>query len=397
MGFLPVKSRIPVTPLTSEKSGIAIEGELIIDLDNNILKVKNGDDIIDLTTNTTGLFKTGRFNMIKGTAFNDEVVPDNFNIDGFVMLSINRNGYLTTTFLNSEARFIVNLSDPIIKNYEYILSFYAHVSEEVNIRIIVDNNIQTNMKLNIGEHIYSYIIDSSELSTDSIKQIIIEVDKNCSIDFSKMMLESGKVLNEWIETATYNLTISRLIASNVDVLDILTIRGIPITEILSNVGGNTVSNGDNIVTDDEFLEEQTLDSNYDTVCATLGSGENEIICNKTFEDLIYGTYYVILRLKSSDITYADHPLLTITTSEFADDELNLLSTTDIYATDLTIENEYEEIGFITKFYGNHGPSKKNLNITVNMIGNYNNPKVNIDYISIGMAAPGILPIETIYE
>ena len=395
------KSRIPVIPLTTNNIQKAIKNEIVVDKDNRCLKyITDTGDVVDLNGEYSGIFKTGRMNLIKGTAFNDDNVPNNFKNDGLVILS-QENNSLNMNYLNSESKVVVELSDHIIKNKKYTISFRAKSTiDDCILNIMLDNFVNTNIALTTREEYYTYTFDTSILSTDKIDRIYLSVNNKCSISINKLLLEEGSEANEWIETATYNLTLNKLIASDVDVLDALTIRGKSLTEILKGVvGNNLIATGDEIVTSDDFIEFQTLDANYDTISAQLDNGLNEVICNKTFEDLLYGSYYIILRVKTSSNRCDITPLLNIIVSEYIEDTdtLTLLSSTDIYETDFSSCGEFEEMGFITQFKGTNGKSKKNLNITITMIGNSNNPKINIDYIAIGLASPGLVPLFTSYR
>lgn len=393
------KSRIPVIPLGIENINKAIKNEILVDKDNRCLKyVAENGDVIDLNGECDSIFKTGRINMIKGTAFNDDVIPSNFKNDGLVILS-QENKLLNMNYLNTSSRVVIELSSSIIKNKKYTISFRAKSSVDCTLNIMLDSFINTNIELTTREEYYSYTFDTSILSTDKIDRIYLTVNTKCNVSIGKLLLEEGTEANEWIETATYNLTISRLIASNIDVLDVLTIKGKPLTEVLQGVGNNLIATGDEIVTSDDLIEYQTLDANYDTIAVQLDNGLNEVICNKTFEDLLYGSYYVVIRAKISSNECDTTPVLNILTSEYVEDTdtLTLLSSTDIYETDFSTTGEFEEMGFITQFKGTNGRGRKNLNITISMIGNSNNPKINIDYIAIGLAAPGLVPLFTTYR
>ena len=391
-------SRIPVIPLNAGHWNKSINGELMVDIDNKCLKIKdNNGDIINLN-GANSEFKTGRINMIKGTAFNDRNVPDNFSNDGFVLLS-QSNGSLIMNYMNNNSQVIIELTQPIEKDKFYTIGFYAKSTKDVTMNIILDSYTSKSIDITTSNNYYTATFDTSTLSTDKISRIYLEVNEKSTVTMSKLILEEGETAGNWIETATYNLTINKLVASNIDVLDALTIKGEPLVQVLQGLSSNLIVTADDIVTSDEFIEEQSVDSNYDTVSVSLEAGINEVICNKTFKDLLYGSYYVILRVKTSSNTYEENPILNITTSEYIEetDTLTLLSSTDIYETDFVGSNEFEEIGFITQFKGVNGGNTKNLNITVTMIGNENNPKINIDYITIGLAAPGIIPLDTLYK
>ena len=391
-------TRIPVIPLSSMYHNRAIPGELLVDSVNKCLKIKDTDgNIIDL--NGFGdQFKTGRFNMIKGTAFNDKNVPNNFSNEGFVLLT-QLNESLVMNYMTNNSRVIIELTEPIEKSKFYSLGVKLKSTRNTTMKIIVDDYVYKTINITTSMEYYSITLDTASLSTDKVNRIYLEISDKSTVTMSELILEEGKINGPWIETASYNLTINKLVASNVDVLDLLTIRGEPLTSILSGYTSNLITNADDIVTSDEYLEEQSVDSNFDTVRVKLEVGFNEVICNKTFKDLLYGTYYVVIRVKTSNNTYEKNPILNIITSEYVEetDTLTVLSMTDIYATDFVTINEYEEIGFITQFKGTNGGNSKNLNITINMIGNETNPIVNIDYISLGLAGCSIIPLSTIYK
>ena len=395
------KSRIPIIPLSSKDSNKAIDGEILVDPINKKIQVLYNNQLIDLTDNAisnSDILKTGIVNLIKGTAFNDSTIPNNFTSNGLVLLT-QESGSLGMSFYNSESKVIIELNESIEKNKKYTISFYAESSNNVNMVIAIDYLTYAYFDITPDKKYYSFTFDTSSLSTDTANRLYISVNDRCKINISKLMFEYGSIANDWIETSSYNLTINKLFVSNIDVLDCLTIQGQPLTSILAGNTNNLMATADEIITSEDYIETQSIDANYDTVSVQLGYGENEVICNKTFNNLLYGTYYVILRIKTTSNTCEDHPLLNITTSEYIDetDSLTLLSSTDIYETDFSKVNEFEEIGFITQFKGINGKNTKNLNITINMIGNENNPKINIDYISIGMAAPGIVPLFSSYE
>ena len=388
------KTRIPVIPCTDPNK--AINGEIIIS-NNSILYNDNGN-IIELTKNSSSILKTGRINLIKGTAFNDDVIPDNFSTDGYILL-FQENNSLAMNYISTESKLIIDLSDSIEKNKKYTISFKAHSSIETDINISFDSFVNYNFHIDTKSNTYNYTFDTSQLSVESIKKIYITSNTKCTVYISKLLLEEGTEVQEWIESATFNLTLNRLISSNIDVLDGLTIKGKPLLDVLQGNKTTLITTADDIVTSEDYIEEQSTDSNYETVCVQLKEGENEVICNKEFKDLLYGTYYIILRVKTSSNIYEDNPILNITTSEYIEeiDQLTLLSSTDIYEVDFHEINEYEELGLIVPFKGYNSMNNKTMNVTITMIGNKNEPKINIDYIILGQATPSFLPLYSEYK
>ena len=389
------KSRIPVIPCTDPD--IAINGEIIVSDDHNIL-YKYNDNIIELTKNSSSILKTGRVNLIKGTAFNDEVLPDNYHIKGYIQLA-KENNSLLVNYIFQDSKLIIDLSDNIERGKKYTISFKAHSTVNTSIDVYFDTNVFHVFDISTNQDTYSYTFDTSNLTTSTANRIYIACNSRCLIYISKLLLEEGTKVNDWIESATFNLTLNRLIASNIDVLDALSVRGKPLLEILKGNTSSLIYTGDDIVTSDDFLEEQSTDSNYNTISVQLNEGENEVICNKEFKDLLYGTYYIILRIKTSNNTYNENPILNITTSEYVEeiDQLTLLSTTDIYETDFKHTDEYEEMGLIVPFKGNNSKGTKTMNVTISAIGNKNNTKINIDYITMGLAAPSIITLYSVYK
>ena len=55
------------------------------------------------------------------------------------------------------------------------------------------------------------------------------------------------------------------------------------------------------------------------------------------------------------------------------------------------------MGLIVPFKGNNSKGTKTMNVTISAIGNKNNTKINIDYITMGLAAPSIIPLYSVYK
>lgn len=117
---------------------------------------------------------------------------------------------------------------------------------------------------------------------------------------------------------------------------------------------------------------------------------NKECISAIFEDLKFGTYSVMFRLKTSNNTITDK-LIVINSYYNNGNSDSLLSTTYLAPSDFDNPNVFQTFGFVTKLKGINSNNTINLKIKITILGNnYNDLSFWFDYIIINYAYTSVL-------
>lgn len=400
------KSRIPVIPMDSKYRDKSVAGEIMVNYDDRCIEVNDPytGKIIKLQKDND-IYNQEGTNLIDGSSFSNidnikesdaELSIDDSTKDlGYnsLICKFNENGYIE-----------FKCNTLILKNKTYTISFYAKClsNTSCDIKLELDSNTYKNLSISDEYKYYSVTFDTSTLdySIDNIKIYC----SNSTLSIYKLMVETGNVDHEWTETSSRVITLKELIVNDIHILNSLTLGGKTITELSSTGGSGTgalVYTSDGIYANVEDLTtEQPKDANNNVIQVSLGTGQTKCIALKSIEDLMYGCYSILFRVKCSSNTNSEIPILNISTYEFIEDgteqgDSALLASCDLYESDFDQPNVFQEFGFLSQFTGINGMNKdKKFNIIITMNGNSNIPIIQLDYIYVSMAYTALLPLET---
>lgn len=111
------------------------------------------------------------------------------------------------------------------------------------------------------------------------------------------------------------------------------------------------------------------------------------------EDLKFGDYAIVLRLRTSNKDISD-VLVKVTTYFTTENSESLLSTTYIKGTDFDEANDWQSFGFLMKFKGTYSDLMR-MKIRVDLPACENLAKIDLDYIIVNYAYSSKLGINTI--
>ena len=401
------KSRIPAIPMDAKYRNISVPGEIMVNYNERCIEAKNpiNGEIIKLIKDDN-IYNQEGTNLISNTEFKiiDDIITSNVKLS--IDDSTKNLGYNILEAIFGENGYIeFKCNTSILKNKLYTISFYAKCTsnDSCTIRIQFDENTFKDVELSNEYKYYTITIDTSTLLY-TVNSIRIYAS-NVSINIYKLMLELGNVAHEWTASSIRTITLKELIVDDITILNSLTLGGKTITDLSKLGGGNgsgaLVYTPDGIYANTEDLSsEQPKDANNLVIQSTLGAGQTKCIALKSIEELMYGCYSVLFRVKCSSNTNNTIPVLNVSTYEFIDDGTDegvstLLASCDLYETDFQQKNVFQEFGFLSQFCGINGDNKdKKFNIIITMNGNSNNPTIQLDYIYVSMAYTALLPLGT---
>lgn len=391
--------RIPNIPLTANLKDKAIKGEILVNWDGQYLMGKDPStgEIVRLG-DADSLY--GIINYIANTNFDQ--IPDNFEVINGINLSVSsQTGWYKSNELvldcSSNASMYVSSEYKIYKNKNYTLTFYAKCDKSTTMYIKFDNTNVFPIKIAKSPiSKYRLIINTSNFELNYYEGFNISFDNTVTdfnISLSQFMFEYGATANAW----TDRTEITSAKVGDLNVNGTLTINGIDIISIIDGGGTKGTSlTANDIVTRPEYMSTKTSDSNYDIISYTGSADTNEIIASKSFTAYLYGTYSIMIRMKSSNVNGTD-AIATINVYENSNSIKTLLSTSNIYPYHFNDANVFEELGIVTKFNGtNSNDDEKKLEVEVVAIGD-GNTNIKIDFIYMTMAYTSLLPIETNYN
>ena len=390
--------RIPSIPLEASKKEKAIKGEILVNWDGQYLMGKNPTtgEIVRLGDADSLL---GVVNYIANTNF--DIIPPNFEeIEGINELNVSQGtGWYQSNELHlsclSNAKLFVKSEYNIYKNKNYTLTFYARCNKNTTMHISFDDSNEFDITINKSPMSkYRLIINTNDFERNSYDGFYISFDnEDFDIYISQFMFEYGATANAW----TDRTEITSVKVGDMNVNGVLSVNGIDIMSLISGEGSKgTTATANDIVTNREFIIPKTNDSNYDLISFTGKENEDTSIAYKGFPDLLYGTYSIMVRMKCSNIT-GDYRVATVNVYEYSSDGTTLLSSSDIYPYHFSKEDEFEELGIVTKYKGiNSNDDDKMIIIEIIAHGD-GNTNLQIDYIYMSLAYTSLLPINTKYN
>ena len=390
--------RIPSIPLEASKKEKAIAGEILVNWDGLYLMGKH-----PITGETVRLGDSdsllGTVNYIANTNF--DMVPNNFRpINGIELSTSEKTGYYNSNELHlacsEDPNIYVESEYKIYKNKNYTLTFCAKCNKNTVMHIKFDEENVFDIVINKSNSSkYKIIINTNNFERSFYNGFYLSFDYgNLDIYLSQFMFEYGATANPW----TDRTEITSVKIGDLNVNGILSINGVDVMSILSGDGtkGST-STANDIVTQPAFISNQTEDSNYDIIDFTGNENEDTVIAYKGFNGLLYGTYSIMIRMKSSNIN-GSLPIATVNVYEYTNKDGNrLLSSSPIYPSHFNNKDEFEELGIVTKYNGTSSDDTDRM-IAVEVIAHGDgNTNIKIDYIYISMAYTSLLPVKTIYS
>lgn len=389
--------RIPSIPLEASKKEKAIKGEILVNWDGQYLMGKNPitGEIVRLGDADSLL---GIVNYIANTNF--DIIPPNFKeIEGINELNISKEtGWYKSNELYlsclSNAKIFVESEYNIYKNKNYTLTFYARCNKNTTMHISFDD-CEFDIAINKSPMSkYKLVINTNNFKRNSYDGFYISFDnENFDIYISQFMFEYGATANAW----TDRTEITSVKVGDMNVNGILSVNGIDIMSLITGEGTKgTTATANDIVTNKEFLIPKTNDSNYDLISFTGKDNEDTVIAYKGFNDLLYGTYSIMIRMKCSNTTGINR-VAVVNIYEYSSYGTVLLSSSDIYPYHFNNEDEFEELGIISKYKGNNSDDDDRMIIVEIVACGDGNTNLKVDYIYMQLSYASLLPINTRYN
>ena len=378
--------RIPNIPLPAHLRDKAINGEIMVNWDGLYLMGKNPStgEIVRLG-DADSLF--GIINYIDNTNFDN--IPDNFSVISGIDLSVSKG----TGWYNSN-ELVLNSEYKIYRSRNYTLTFYAKSSINTTMYIKFDDENIFPIKIAKSPMLkYRLVINTDNFKLNYYRGFTIEFSSQYTqfnISLCQFMFEYGATANPWTDRT--QITCAKV--GDLNVNGILSINGVDIMSIINGSGTQpTTMTANDISTNPNYLAPKTSDSNYDIISYTGAANTNTVIGYKVFSGYMYGTYSIMIRMKSSNTTGTD-PIARVNVYESSNGSNVLQSTSNIYPKYFADPNIFEELGIVTKFNGNNSDDEeKSIDIEVVALGD-GSTNIQLDFIYMSMAYTSLLPIET---
>lgn len=382
--------RIPSVPLNANDQLKAIPGEILVNWEGQYLMGKDPStgELVRLG-DADSLY--GIVNYIRNTNFDE--TPDNFKSDN-AEINISRNtGWNNSNELvikcdSIEDSIYVESEYKIYKDKNYTLTFYANCNKNTIMHIRFGNNIYDIRLVKSPMNKYRLVINTKEFTRSFYEGFYISFETDeLNISFSQFMFEYGATANPW----TDRTEITSVKVGDINVNGILSIKGVDIIDMLSNNGISGISfSSNNIVTNPKYLIDKQPDSNYDLISCKADDGSLESIAYKEFNNMLYSTYSVMIRMKAicENIENITGTVASINIYEHIDTD-RLISTFNIDISEFNSE-EFEEFGFLVKYNGTNSDDERSLVVEVVAHGN-GDTTIQVDFIYLQIAYASLLP------
>ena len=385
--------RIPSIPLSAEDREKAIKGEILVNWDGQYLMGKNPTtgEVVRLG-DADSLY--GIVNYIAGTNFDQ--VPNSFESEDMSLdVSLGTGWYASNELVinpnNENAELIVNSEYKIFKDRNYTLTFYAASNLPTIMYIKFDEDEVYPIKISKSPMSkYRLVINTSIFKRSYYERFKISFDRenDLEIKLCQFMFEYGATANPWTERT--EITAAKV--GDLNVNGVLSVNGVDIFTEISGGGVKGIkATSNDIVTKQDYLTAKTDDSNFDLISYKGEEGVSESIAYKSFSDLLYGTYSIMLRMKAittKDRSQMKTPIATLNIYELAK-ESKLIAKSNIFISEFNGE-EFEELGILVKYNGTN--SKTDRTLVVEVIANGDGETtVQIDFIYLSLAYTSLLP------